>query len=171
MQKKTILLLLITLLVCSVLVAGYKMFLFMYTLHCLSATGSDIKYHIIGQCIIETKHFPENEQELIQKKFLRKDKTPEGYVYFSRSAFFDPNYPEKENGWNKVDAVAFDMFKIAYGTRPDNMVCKEGKLYDRLSGKQILIIEGPHKGFLQKMYESISVYWFNLLSQTKSEYR
>lgn len=119
-------------------------------------------------------NFPVSEDDLIQQHFLKKAKIEEkdkSYdVYFIRSFDYDPEDPENEKNWLHVRGRqdGFKALKILYGVRIEDIEVIDGKLYDKSTNQEILLIDGPHKKSTQ-IYESCSLQWYKLMLQEKQK--
>jgi hypothetical protein len=102
--------------------------------------------------------FPTGEEDLQESGFLRRTVTAGGVKYAVR------NQPDSAR-WRRVDY--FDWFKIAYGADANNIEASHRKLYDKTTGKQVLLIEGPYKRVLKHTYEAISFRWYKAMHKER----
>lgn len=109
---------------------------------------------LISSYISENGHFPKCEDDLVQKGFLKRTETGEGTRYFIRY------YGDNKRPWHELN---FDSFKILYGVCPERYAVVDGKLCDKLTNEQVLLIDGPYKEDLKAQYESISLWWYELM--------
>ena len=101
------------------------------------------------------KAFPISESDLIDKGYLAKEKDE---YYWTK----DPNNPKIKKG----GLAWFKAFKFKYGFRPEEAELINGKLIDKITGKQVLLISGPNYLDLPEFYESISRKWYLMLKDT-----
>ena len=102
--------------------------------------------------------FPSSEKDLIDKFFLKKEKTDDGFRYFLTDDFDEPVISDR--GWNPVDSKCFESITISYGTELNNIEEVDGKLFDKGTGSQVLLIDGPGKLGLKRYYERATLYWY-----------
>ena len=106
--------------------------------------------------------FPQSEQELIDRNYLRKQQTPDGIEYYRRGRYFDANAPDNPEGWVLFSDI-YGMFKISYGAKLDDITATDYKLYDKATGEQILLIRGPYPKQMEDDYVRVSYGWYSLL--------
>jgi len=105
-------------------------------------------------------NFPASEDDLISKKYIKKDRVRNGYEYYLKLNPNDPYYKYAN----------FKYLKIAYGTRLEDIALVNDKLYDKSTNKQLLLIDGPYRKFLKgKCYEPMSVKLYGQMVKEKSE--
>jgi hypothetical protein len=132
---------------------------------CHTRTLGQLNY-VISSYISQEGNYPQNESALMKKLLIKKNKDENNSEYFMRSAFFNPDMPRDPNGWIRI--WDFDLFKISYGVNINNIKVMDGKLYDKITGNQILLIDGPCKKYLQSLqYEPISLGWYKLMLQER----
>ena len=107
--------------------------------------------------------FPVGEQDLIKQGFIKTKSVGQlGRKYYVNYRITDTmlryskNKPETvSSDWGEVRW--FDRYNIKYGMDADDIEVANGKLYDKLTHKQILLIKGPYKTrAMKKAYESVS---------------
>ncbi|MHC4259908.1 MAG: hypothetical protein ACYSTF_05805 [Planctomycetota bacterium] len=108
---------------------------------------------MIGNYIRVHGHFPESEADLQDKGYIKITETPDGRKYFVPIG-------QKKTYWFQFN---FDSFEILYGASPENYRVIAGILYDKRTGQQVLLIDGPYKKDLHRYYESISLRWYELM--------
>jgi len=109
--------------------------------------------------------FPMSEDDLLNKKFLKKAKIHDGNEYYLK---LGPSEFGEEAAYHKN--VWFKFLRINYGARVENIEVRGGKLYDKSTKKQVLLIDGPYKQHLQKRcYESVSLHLYELMLKEKQK--
>jgi len=103
--------------------------------------------------------FPANEADLEKKTGLHKTVSDSGVRYFYLS--------KTDNNKYKYSLSQFELFKLRYGVSLENIEMVNGKLYDKSSSEEILLIEGPYKEALKEKYESISRYWYESMLEAR----
>ncbi len=118
---------------------------------------------IIHSYIINTDgNFPASEADLERKGFLKKTVITDGIVYLYRGI------SENKENWNTFRN--FNLFEIAYGASLEHIKMIDGKLYDKSTNEQILLIDGPYKlGLKKSVYEPITLHWYNLMLQERQQ--
>lgn len=112
--------------------------------------------------------FPTSEEDLENQHFISKNQTRDGTMYYQRSGQFDPKIPYRDEGWRPFRG--FGRFKIAYGVDIHKLEMGDGKLYDKTTQEQVLLIEGPqYKSLLKHVYELISAHWYELMEREQQE--
>lgn len=101
--------------------------------------------------------FPASEADLKKKAGLHETVSDSGIEYYYRRDNYDYKFP----------AHYFVMFKLRYGVSLENTEMVNGKLYDKSSSEEILLIEGPYKEALKEKYESISRYWYESMLEAR----
>lgn len=129
----------------------------------VAATAEDI-YKVIASYIRENHgNFPKSEDDLIHQNFLSKRKMENGYEYFIRTVSLDPNFNDKKH---LSRLYRFGSLMLCYGAKVEDIEMIDGNLYDKSNKKQILLIDGPYRRFLQRLYyEPISIKWYKLMLQ------
>jgi hypothetical protein len=84
--------------------------------------------------------FPKSQQELIDSKVLTEG-----------------------------DLESLALFEIRYGTREDDLYVKGDNLYDKHTGKRVLLISGPYEEELESLYAHLSVQLYELIVREKEE--
>lgn len=130
-----------------------------------TASASDlhsiIAYYIKQNC----GDFPASEEDLVRQHFLKKADIAEGRKYFLTCT---PEKPDPKGEWRLIGPW-FDLLKIAYGAKVENMELTDGKLYDKSTGGQILLIDGPYKKHVGKYYEELSLDLYKLMLNEKQK--
>jgi hypothetical protein len=96
-----------------------------------------------------------------------------GHIGVLISSYIEENghFPQSEadlelkDFLNRMDNLG--PFQISYGASLENFLLIDGKLYDKSSQKQVLLIDGPFKKSLRNIYESITAHWYELMLQEK----
>ncbi len=116
--------------------------------------------------------FPENELSLVQGGFLRVD-TSDGkrsrrrYYARFKSHGSSPDWAITTVGeW--VHLESFASYTIRYGTDPNALELREGKLYATASGQQVLLLDGPMRRRWPHIYESVSKDLFQAMMKSRS---
>jgi len=104
---------------------------------------------LISDFIRENGRFPDSEQELVDKGYIRiefENGVPTCYV---RTAC------DQKNKWEKWP-VYLERFEILYGVKIDDFIVKDKKLYKRGTNEQIFLLSGPYnrkmEPTLRRMY-------------------
>jgi hypothetical protein len=100
--------------------------------------------------------FPASVRDLENKGYLRRTSTNDSTEYSIRFAVDG----QKEH-WQAFSY--FELFKIAYGAKVEDVALIEGQLRGKRSGKEMLLIDGPYKRFLKSTYRGISLKWYRLM--------
>jgi len=114
--------------------------------------------------------FPSNEADLEQKYILKKTIVDDTIKYYVRSNDYDAEHPEAGKTWKEI-ALTFDLFELRYWSKLEKIERIDDKLYDKFTGKQILLIKGPYPRLLKNTYELISLSWYELILQEKEEHK
>ena len=112
---------------------------------------------LLSLYIMEYGCFPPSEDDLVKEGCLRRRETPDGVEY---DAGFDGH-------WNA--APFWGRFTIRYGASIDGISQVDGKLYDKDTGEQILLIDGPYKKELEPTYESYSFELYKEMVKAEEE--
>jgi len=117
-------------------------------------------------------HLPESELSLVHGGFLRVD-TSDGkrsrrrYYARFKSRASSPDWAITTVGeW--VHFESFASYKIRYGTDPNDLELRDGKLYATASGQQVLLIDGPMRKRWPHIYESVSKDLFYAMTKSQS---
>lgn len=103
--------------------------------------------------------FPSSESDLEKTGLLKKTEHNNGIRYYIRYG------ATNEDRWHEFNY--FDMFRIYYGVNTENLKVLDGIIYDKSTNKPLLLIEGLYKWALRKVYQSISLEWYELMLQEK----
>jgi len=101
--------------------------------------------------------FPASEDDLVNQYFMKKEKVTEGFNYSFTS---NPNKPGPNTNWNLVESDYFETLTISYGAKLDNIEVVDGRLFDKETGSQVLLIDGPEIWGLKSYYENPTLYWY-----------
>ena len=167
-KKKTKILIIALLLFLFALgcVVFYRVALIVHEAGRLAATAGLVDQAICFYIRENNGQFPANEADLQQQYLFRKTKSGENYDYFIRLAPFGHEDPEVEKGWIKLGL--FSLLKISYGVKIENVKMIDGKLYDKFTNEQILLLDGDYRKNLKELYyEPISVKWYELMLEEK----
>lgn len=163
-KTKQILLILIFPAVVVALCIGYYVLLpWIFRIGSVGITA--IRTHrLISRYIQENNgKFPPSEDDLISQKYIKKGRVRTGYEYYL-------NLNPSEPGERYYKYFWFKSLKIAYGTKIEEIELVDGKLYEKSTNKQILLIDGPYRKQLKKShYEPLSVKWYEQMLKEKSE--
>ena len=140
------------------LVFVYRFGLILNTSGSLARTAEDT-YHIIASYTQKNSgKFPMSEDDLIRQGLLKKIKADDNYEYYLKLGSDDR--PDK--GYYKCPN--FKLLKISYGVKLEDIDRVGLKLYDKSTGEQILLIDGPYRRNLKTtQYEPISLRWYELM--------
>ncbi|MHC4619075.1 MAG: hypothetical protein ACYTEQ_15125 [Planctomycetota bacterium] len=145
----------VALLVLSGALLGFELFR-----KALSVSSMDVKARKIAgwihYYILQYHRFPPSEEDLEQKGLLKKTQTSDGVEYSYR-------YPSNVQIRRWKPAYGFKLFKISYGLTAENLQLIDGKVYDKTTQKEVLLIEGPYKQKLKETYELISRNWYQVM--------
>jgi hypothetical protein len=146
------------------LVIVYRFGLILHTSGSLARTAEDT-HHIIASYIQKNSgKFPLSEDDLIQQGFLKKIKVDDNYEYYLKLGSDDR--PDK--GYYKCPN--FKLLEILYRVKVEDIDRVGHKLYDKSTGEQILLIDGPYRRNLKTtQYEPISVKWYKLMLQEEQQ--
>jgi len=97
--------------------------------------------------------FPESEDDLIDKHYPRKTETSEGKKYF-----LPTEYNQGPNDRWQDAGEYFSRIKILYGAKLQNIKMTDGRLFDKGTDEQVLLIDGPHGGPLYYEEYSLELY-------------
>ena len=147
-----------------ILVIVYKFGLIFQTCGSLARTAENI-HHVIALYIQKNNgNFPSSEDDLIQKKFIKKVKGDDEYEYFLKLGSDD----RQDKGYYKHHN--FKLFEISYGVNVEDINRVGPKLYVKSTGEQMLLIDGPYRRHLKKtQYEPISLKWYELMLEEKQK--
>ena len=126
-----------------------------------SAVLDDVEFMVSAYIKANQGQFPTCEDDLIGQGFLGKRKVGEEYEYYRGPSCFGVDFPPENGRW-----LPLDLFKLAYGADATDLELVNGKLYDKSSGKEVLLITGPYKENLKRTptcYESVSLQWYRLM--------
>lgn len=133
-------------------------------IHAHMSTGIIVTRRLIGDYIVANHgNFPPSESDLERQGFIKKIITIHGIEYF----LWD--FAAYKQAWYPCRYPNFDSFTIAYGIKPENIKMIDGKLYDKSTNNQILLIDGPHKRSYQETYERTSAAWHELMLKEKQK--
>jgi hypothetical protein len=113
--------------------------------------------------------FPLSEQDLIDKGFLRIEKTSTETVYKVRIDYHQvrAGYRVVSPNWSEV---YFDKYKILYGASTDNIRLEGDMLYSVDTNQPVLLIAGPYKKYFKhsiitgdRTYEEFSVELYKMM--------
>lgn len=116
---------------------------------------------------------PGSEADLTNEGLVKAEPHGEsGLKYNVRYRLADTwfRYSEKKpddasGGWAEIKS--FDRYNIRYGTQVEHVVADDGKLYDKHSNEQILLIKGPYETkALKKGYELVSFELYQKMLET-----
>lgn len=128
--------------------------------HAIKPTAWHIREFMDAYIQASRGYFPASEKDLETKGFLKKTETTDGFKYSVR---YEPE--DEKQRWQTFPN--FGSFNISYGANTDNIEMIDGKLYDKSTHEQILLIDGPHKKYLKPTFEEISLHWYKLMLQEK----
>jgi len=121
--------------------------------------------NIVGAYIqANNGHFPPSEDELVQQRFLKKVESTNGYKYYYRPYAVSPDFRDQKH-WTVLHL--FESFRLRYDVKVQNIKRVHGKLYDKSTNEQLLLISGPYKKHLENIYEAISLGWYKLMLQER----
>jgi hypothetical protein len=107
--------------------------------------------------------FPSTEDALQKDGYLRRTATVDETAYAIR-------YGSGSGNWQPLSH--FGNFEIAYGTNVEALELKGGKLRNRSTHEELLLIDGPYSWCLRRShYRPISVRWYKLMRKAKLETR
>ena len=136
---------------------------------CAMASIEDVGELIASYIREYNGRFPASEDDLIQCYYLMKKESADRCEYLYRPYQVDPNFGDKEH-WTALRS--FGLMQLWYGVEVDDIEMTDGKLYDKTTHKHILLIDGPHKKWLQKKcYEPISLELYELMLKEKQKYK
>ena len=108
--------------------------------------------------------FPNSEDNLIHQGLLKKTESSQGYKYFMRPVTAQGKVII-DAGW--MELPRFKLFQLKYGIEVNDIEQRNGKLYDKSTGSEFLLIEGSYKKtmkLLNSPYESTSIHWYKLMT-------
>ena len=106
--------------------------------------------------------FPKSERDLVDNGLLKKVETDGNLTYYLKLG--PPDLGEKAY----YERSFFEQLRIAYGTSPERIELRKGKLYDRETGQPTLIVDGPYKDdLMSQFYLPISVDLYQLMKMCK----
>ena len=114
--------------------------------------------NLLSAYVEEYGCFPANEDDLVKAGYLRKRDTPDGVEYDEGFA--------GEN-WNA--SPFWGRFTIRYGASIDDISQVDGKLYDKDTGEQVFLLDGPYKKELESEYEYWSFCWYEQMVQAAKD--
>lgn len=65
------------------------------------------------------------------------------------------------------ESGAVMQFHIRFGAQAQDLLAREGVLWDKNKDAPVLLISGPYNKRLKNKYQAISMYWYALLLQEK----
>lgn len=119
----------------------------------------------ISSFILTEGVFPVSQQELEDKKYLRKHSSDkEFYEVFIIPINEDEKNIHLEHKYQRWQPVwMFDRFQLAYGIQLDDLKVENGIVKNIKTGEQILLIKGPYMFPLRGHYERLSLGLYNLM--------
>jgi hypothetical protein len=131
---------------------------FMYVANDIDAIITYYIRHNNGQ-------FPESEDELIKQNLIQKRDTNKSEPEYYLNG--EPGNPEREMF---VERPLFKHMTIAYGTELEDLYNKDGKLYNKFTNQQALLIKGPTEDFvINNFYKSLSSKWHGLMIEYREQ--
>ena len=169
-RKRIFLLIALVLLILSLLGGFYLYILgaFIQPAGGLSAVLEDVQAMVSAFIISNNGRFPDSEDSLIHQDLLKKSESAEGCKYFTRPATAGGRLIA-DAGWLQLHR--FELFRLKYGMRADDIQQRNGKLYDKATGNEVLLIEGPYKKtmkFVPTNYQTVSSHWYGLMASIMS---
>ena len=157
----------ITGLIVGAFLFGYKTLAMVHSAGNASRIASQIE-QIIAEYIREGDgHFPLNEVDLQHRGLISKVDANGMIEYFMNPSPLNNQIPESQAHWIKL--WDFDLFRIAYGTRVEDIEVVNGVLYDIGTKKEILLLDGPYSKYLKNtVYLPISLRWYQLMKTFKT---
>jgi len=123
----------------------------------------------VGTCLrlyIRDHHgqFPNSRLDL-ENGYLRIDEVAGKFSYHVRGDLVETMTREvaKQSVEGNWMPCPFDKFQVRYGSSKSNIALRDGQLYDRTTGKRVLLLTGPHPLLLRRTYEALSLSLFNEL--------
>lgn len=165
-RKRTLLLIALVLLILSSLGGFYLYMLgaFIQPAGGLSAVLEDVQTMVSAFIINNNERFPDSEDSLIHQDLLKKSESPQGWKYFMQPVRADGRIIT-DAGWLQLHR--FELFRLKYAVRAHDIEQRNGKLYNKATGNEVLLIEGPYKKtmkFLPTNYQTVSSHWYRLMT-------
>lgn len=116
---------------------------------------------IISEFIRENGgRFPNNQQELIEKGYIKVEYDNEKPKYFVKMKY--GNRVE----W-QVWPVHLEWFTIQYGAKKEDFFIADNRLYDKNTNKVVFLLDGPYnrriEPSLRQTYNIISIKWYEAM--------
>ena len=115
---------------------------------------------IIGYIEKNDGRFPASEDELIEKGGLRKQVSDTETKYY---------YILKDGDGHKNKLDDFGSFKLRYGSSLENVEMENGRLYDKLTHEEVLLIDGLYTEQLKDRYRDMSCHWYKLMVEMSKD--
>jgi hypothetical protein len=110
--------------------------------------------------------FPANQQELIDRGYIKVEHTNGTSRYFTKVKF---GSKEEWREW----PVYLERFTIRYGADKEDYVVINDGLYEKKTMKRVFLIDGPHnrkmEPTLRRSYNLISLKWYNKMNEPATE--
>jgi len=164
-RKKKLVLVLV---VGVVLVYGFHRFVMYMGLSQRYSHGvGDISSILYNYIQVTGGEFPNSEEELIARGFIRKVvRDGEDMVEFYPVDPDEPDGEKKEEAWR--EAYIFEQFNIAYGIKYEDLEVKDGRLYDKVKEEEVLLFQGERHYILDSFYRRSSVSLYELMGEYRN---
>ena len=123
----------------------------------------EIPLYQISSClhlyIQEHQKFPTDQEDLVSKGYLRIEKSKNNTKYQVKCDLVEVITRESTNKtvpttWTETP---FQKFDIQYSVQIDELLIKEGVLYNINADQKSFLLSGPHRFLLSRAYQEISL--------------
>lgn len=166
-RKRIFLLTALVLLVLYSLLGGFYLYMlgaFIRPAGGLSTVLEDVETMVSAFIVNNNGTFPDSEDSLIHQELLKKTQSQQGCKYFMRPVTAEGRIIT-DAGW--VELHRFELFRLKYGVRVGDIEQRGGKLYDKATGTEVLLINGSYRKtmkYLPTNYETVSGRWYSLMT-------
>ena len=107
--------------------------------------------------------FPESQQDLISKRYLKVEYEKGIPQYFNKIT-----YNNQQMEWQEWP-VHLEWFTVRYGVQKEDFFVKNEVLYEKNNGQEVFLLDGPYnrrfEPTLRRTYRMISLKWYELMAE------
>ena len=109
--------------------------------------------------------FPASEDALIQAKLIKKAEGEGCVEYLCKSSNLETDTADFPESWRPLPF--FERFELAYGVEFEDIDIVSGKVCEKETSKEVLLIKGPYMRHLTPTYRNITMSLYKCMLQEK----